>query len=262
MNPNATPPVALVLAARNLARAVRTPMMVTASLAQPVIWLVLFSQIFRGLAGTPEFRSLGYRSYVDFFAPAMLVLSMLFTAMQSGMATVTDIDTGMMDKLLASPIRRSAILAGRVIADAVTMTAQGLLLLAAGFLLGARFHTGWAGAAVTLGFAVAFGVAWAGLSNMIALKSRNSELTMLTGMFVTLTALFLSSAFFPRPYLPGWLQAVTNVNPAAYVISIGQQLMNAGNSVGQDLRTLAAVAATALVLLPACAAAFRAAARH
>src|SRR6516225_12132833 len=131
-----TLPIPLALGVRNITRNLRTPMLVTASLLQPVIWLVLFSQTFKGLADTPQFRRLGYGSYLEFLLPGMLVLSMLFTALQSGIATVTDIDTGMMDKLLASPIRRSAILAGRVIADAVTMTAQGLLLLAAGFLLG------------------------------------------------------------------------------------------------------------------------------
>jgi ABC-2 type transport system permease protein len=253
--------VPVALGARNVLRNLRTPMLVAASLAQPVIWLVLFSQIFRALAGTSQFQRLGYHSYLVFFTPGMVVLSMLFTALQSGMATVTDIDSGMMDKLLISPIRRPAILAGRVAADAITMLAQGAIILGLAALMGARPVTGWSGALALLAYATAFGVVWACLSNLIALRTRNSELTMVAGLFLTLPALFLSPAFFPRPLLPGWLQAATAGNPAAYVIETGQQLMATGNNWGQDLRTVIALAAAGLLLAPAAVAAFRAATR-
>jgi ABC-2 type transport system permease protein len=262
VRPDRKQAIILVLAARNLLRNIRTPMLVTAALVQPLVWLVLFSQIFGRLGDTRQFRSLGYSSYVDFFVPGMIVLSMLFTALQSGIATVTDIDTGVMDKLLISPIRRSGILIGRVAADAVTMLAQGAIVLAVALAMGARVRTGFGGAIAILAFAVLFGVVWASLSNLIALWSRNSEVTMAAGLILTLPALFLTSAFFPKPYLPGWLQGVMNANPAAYIISTGQQLMNTGNSSSQDLKTLAALAVTALILAPSAASAFRAATRH
>jgi ABC-2 type transport system permease protein len=252
---------AAFLGATNLAKSLRTPMLVTASLLQPVIWLVLFSQTFKGLADTQQFQSLGYTSYVAFFVPGMVVLSALFTALQSGMATITAIDAGVMDKLLTSPIRRSSILLGRVVADAGTMLVQGAIILGVALGLGARVKTGLPGALGLLALATLFGVVWASLSNLIALRTRNAELTMVAGLFLTLPALFLSSAFFPRPLLPGWLQAATLGNPAAYVIQTGQQLLNAGNDWGQDLRALAAVAVAGLVLLPAAVAAFRAATR-
>jgi ABC-2 type transport system permease protein len=186
---------------------------------------------------------------------------MLFTAVQSGMATVTDIGSGMMDKLLISPIRRSAILAGRVAADAITMLAQATIIVGLAVLMGARPATGWPGALTLLAYATVFGVVWACLANLIALRTGNAELTMAGGLFLTLPVLFLSPAFFPRPLLPGWLQAVTAGNPAAYVIETGQHLMSTGNDWGQDLRTLLALAAAGLVLVPAAVAAFRAATR-
>jgi ABC-2 type transport system permease protein len=251
-----TLPVPAALGARNVTRNLRTPMLVTASLLQPVIWLVLFSQIFKGLADTPAFRRLGYGSYLEFLVPGMIVLSMLFTALQSGMATVTDLDTGMMDKLLCSPIRRTSILLGRVGADAVTLLTQGAIILAIAVVLGARPQTGWRGAIALLAYATLFGVVWAGVSNLIALRTRNSELTMVAGQFLTLLALFLSPAFFPKPLLPSWLQTVVTGNPAAYVIETGQHLMGIGNDWGQDLRTLLALAVAALILLPAAVAAF------
>jgi ABC-2 type transport system permease protein len=251
----------VVLAVRNVVRSLRTPMLVAASLLQPIVWLVLFSQIFRALADTSQFRVLGYRSYLEFFVPGMVVLSMLFTALQSGVATVADIDTGMMDKLRASPIRRSAILLGRLLADTVTMLAQGAIILAVALALGARVRTGWPGALGLLAYATAFGVVWASLANLIALRTRNAELTMVAGLVLTLPALFLTPAFLPRPLLPGWLRAVTNANPASYVVETGQRLVSLGNDWGQDLRAIAALSAAALLLVPAAVAAFRATTR-
>lgn len=249
------------LGVTNLVRSLRTPMLVAASLLQPVIWLVLFSEVFSGLANTSQFRSLGYRSYVAFFAPGMIVLSVMFTALQSGVATIADIDAGVMDKLLISPISRSSILAARVAADAVKMIAQGAIVLGVGIAMGARVRTGVTGALGLLALAALFGIVWAALSNLIALRTRNAEATMVAGLFLTLPALFLTPAFFPRPYLPAWLQAVTSGNPAAYVIEAGQRLISTGNSWDQDGRTLAALAITGLVVVPATLASFRAVTR-
>jgi ABC-2 type transport system permease protein len=250
-----------IIGTRDVLKSVRTPMLITMSLLQPIIWLVLFSQTFRGLADTPQFRNLGYSSYLTFLVPGMIVLSVLFTALQSGMATITDIDTGMMDKFLISPIRRFSILLGRMAADAVTMLLQGGVIFAVTLLMGARVETGWLGALGLLGLATLFGVVWASLSNLIALHTKNSEMTMVAGLLLTLPALFLSSAFFPKQLLPGWLQAVAKGNPAAYVIETGQRLMNFGNNWGLDLRTLAVVAAAGLVLVTGAVTAFRASSR-
>jgi ABC-2 type transport system permease protein len=257
----ATMKTVAVLGARDILKGVRTPMLITASLVQPIIWLVLFSQTFQGLADTPQFQALGYPSYLTFLVPGMVMLSVLFTALQSGMATVTDVDTGMLDKLLISPIRRSSILLGRVVADAVTMLVQGAIVLAVAILMGAKVQTGWPGALELLGLATLFGVVWASLSNLIALRTRNSELTMVAGLLLTLPALFLSPAFFPKPLQPSWLQTVAGWNPAAYVIETGQRLMTAGNDWGLDLQTLAVVAGAGAVLVTAAVTSFRAATR-
>jgi ABC-2 type transport system permease protein len=251
----------IVLAARNILRSARTPMLVGAALLQPVVWLVLFSQIFRALADGGPFRSLGYRSYLDFLVPGMAVLSMLFTALQSGVATVADVDSGMLDKLSTSPIRRSAILLGRVLADLVTMVVQGALILAVALLLGARILTGWPGGLALVAYAAAFGVVWSALANLIALATRNAELTMVAGLFLTLPALFLTPAFFPEPLLPAWLRMAARGNPAAYVVETGQRLMTSGADWAQQGRTALVLVAAALVLWPATVAAFRAATR-
>jgi ABC-2 type transport system permease protein len=250
-----------VLAARNLRKSVRAPMLLVASLLQPLLWLVMFSQTFRRLADTPQFQSLGYHSYLAFLVPGMVVLSVLFAALQSGLATVADIDSGMLDKLLISPIGRSSILLGRVLADTLAILVQATVVLAVGLLLGAGLATGLPGALALLALVTLFGLVWVSLTNLIALRSQNAEATMVAGLLITLPALFLSPAFFPLPLQPAWLQTIAKANPASYVIETGQQLTSLGNHWQQDLNTLLALATAGLLLIPAAIAAFRVATR-
>jgi ABC-2 type transport system permease protein len=246
-----------LLARRNVLKTLRSPAFVSFSLLQPVVWLVLFSQTFSGLSDSPQFQRLGYPSYLTFVAPAMMILSVLFTALQSGLSVVTDLDTGMLDKLRTDPIARSSILVGRLIADAALMAAQATLVLVLAVSMGATVAGGWAGAATMTVGVVLFGVAWAALSDFVALHTADSELTMVIGLFLTLPVLFLTPAFFPRPELPGWLQAVSRANPAAYVVEAGRNVMNFGNDWAALARTSGILAATLVATLAAATAAFR-----
>lgn len=247
----------VLLGGRNIAKTVRAPMMVAVSLLQPIVWLLLFSQTFRALGAGPQLGHLGYHSYLSFFTPAMVVLSVLFTALQSGMATVTDISTGMMDKLLTSPIPRWAVLAARLYADVALMVVQTSIVLGVAAAMGAGLDTGAGSLVLIVVSAVAFGVLWGCLSNLIALRTRNAELTMVLGFFLTLPILFLSSAFFPLSLQPRWVRTVADANPAAYVITAGQRLMNLGDAGTAELRMLVALGVTAVVLVPLTTRSFR-----
>jgi ABC-2 type transport system permease protein len=246
-----------LLARRNVLKTLRSPAFVSFSLLQPVVWLVLFSQTFTGLSESPQFQRLGYPSYLTFVAPAMMVLSVLFTALQSGLSVVTDLDTGTLDRLRTDPIARSSILVGRLIADAALMAAQATVVLILALGMGATVAGGWAGVTVLVIGVVLFGVAWAALSDFVALHTADSELTMVIGLFLTLPVLFLTSAFFPRPELPGWLRTVSRGNPAAYVIEAGRTIMNFGNDWAAIARAGGIVAATLVVTLAAATAGFR-----
>jgi ABC-2 type transport system permease protein len=247
----------LLLARRNVVKTLRSPAFVSFSLLQPVVWLVLFSQTFSGLSDSPQFERLGYPSYVTFVVPAMMVLSVLFTALQSGLSVVTDLDTGALDKLRTDPIARSSILVGRLIADAALMAAQASVVLVLAVAMGATVAGGWVGAATMTVGVVLFGIAWAALSDFVALHTADSELTMVVGLFLTLPVLFLTSAFFPRTELPTWLRAASRANPASYVIEAGRNIMTFGNDWPALARTGGIVAGTLAVTLAAATAAFR-----
>ncbi|MHB1519596.1 MAG: ABC transporter permease [Acidimicrobiales bacterium] len=235
-----------LLTARNLKRSRRTPMLIVFALLQPLIWLVMFSQSFKQIADDPRFQALGYHSYLSFFVPSMMALSVLYTALQSGLAVVTDIDTGMLDKLSICPIRRSSIVVGRILADAVQMASQAAVVLIVGVAMGATVATGWGGAFEVLGLTLLLGMVWSAVSNFLALHTRNSELTMVAGLFLTFPALFLSSAFFPMRLQPAWLRGIAKGNPVAYVVETGQHLMNIGSDGSLMLQTLAFLAAVGL----------------
>ncbi len=159
-----------------------------------------------------------------------------------------------------SPIHRSSILLGRVMADAITMLIEGAIIVGIAVLMGARPPGRVARCARDASLCdVVRGRLGVRVEPHRA-SHQDSELNLVAGLFLTLPALFLTPAFFPEPLPPGWLQAVATGNPAAYVIETGKRLMSIGHDRGQDLRTLIALVVAGFVLAPGAAAvaAFRA----
>ena len=236
------------LVARNILKSFRTPMLVTFSLLQPMIWLVMFSQTFRAgrHAGVPCAR---LSVVPDLLRPGH--------DCSLGAVHVAPVGDGHGYRYRHRRLRQAPDQPDSPVNHPARQghgrrhhhVHPGDPGLAAGAPVGCRRARRMAGATALLAIAVFFGVVWASLSNLIALRTRNSELTMVVGLFATLPTLFLSSAFFPRQLLPGWLRAVAKVNPAAYVIQTGQQLMNTGNDWGQDLATLLAIVITGIIFI-------------
>jgi ABC-2 type transport system permease protein len=242
---------------RNLKKLVRIPMMLFFSLFQPLLWLLLFTQIFERLGDFPQFRAEGFSSYLMFFAPSVLTMTVLTSAFQSGMGMVTDLEQGMLDKFLIMPIHRSSVLIGKVMADATRMVLQGALVIVVALLMGARVETGFPGVLVMLFLAALFGIVWAGLSNIVALRTRNSEMTMMVGILITFPLLFLSTAMMPKDLLPSWLETVGRFNPVTYVIDTARAFMNFGYDWTQLGKAVGVIALVGAITLPGATRAFR-----
>lgn len=210
---------------RNMKRLVRVPVLVFFSLFQPLMFLLLFGQIFKRIADLPGFP---VDSYLAFFAPSVIMLTALNSAFQSGMGTVDDLESGVLDKMLTAPIKRRAVVIARALSDGTRMTIQGLIVIGVSYLMGFRMKTGIGGILLTLVIAAAFGIAWSGISNIVALRTRNSEVTMILGILVTFPVLFMSTAMMPTFLLPEWLEDVARFNPASYVIEAIRALANTG----------------------------------
>jgi len=215
----------LTITQRNLIKSVRVPILLFMSLFQPLLFLVLFSQIFSSLANLPGFP---YDSYLQFLVPAIIAMTALSSAFQSGLGTVADIEDGMLDKLLIAPIHRVSIMAGRILSDGVRIVAQASIVILAAFAMGARYRTGILGIIMMIFLASIFGMAWAGLSNIVALRTQNAEVTMVIGIVLLFPILFLSTGFMPAALLPDWLDTVARFNPLTYLIDAERALVNDG----------------------------------
>jgi len=218
---------ATILWGRNLRKTVRIPALLFFALFQPLVFLVLFSQVFSSLGDLPGFQ---YDSYLQFLVPSIVALTALNSAFQSGMGMVTDMEDGLLDKFLIAPIHRYSILIGRVLADGTRIVVQaGLILVIAYFVPpGARYATGLAGMVAIALLAALFGMAWAGLSNIVALRTGNAEITMIVGILITFPVLFLSTAFMPAFLLPEWIETIAAWNPITYLVEALRALVNEG----------------------------------
>lgn len=243
-----------ILFGRLMKKLVRIPMLLFFALFQPLLFLILFSQVFANLDRLPGF---GYDSYLQFLVPSIIALTALNSAFQSGIGMVTDMETGMLDKFLISPIRRSSILLGKVFADGTRAMAQALVIVLVSFLMGARFATGPLGIVAMAVLAALFGIAWSGFSNVIALRTGNAEITMMLGILITFPVLFLSTSFMPAVLLPDWLDTVARFNPITYIVEALRALVNTGWDWGAIGQAFGVTAGLAVVTFTAATAAFR-----
>jgi ABC-2 type transport system permease protein len=244
----------LIITGRNLLKSVRVPILLFMSLFQPLMFLVLFSQIFTSLADLPGFP---YDTYLQFLVPAIIAMTALSSAFQSGLGTVSDVEDGMLDKFLIAPVHRISIMTGRILSDGVRIIAQATVVIVTAFAMGARYETGLGGLAVMIFLASIFGMAWAGLSNIVALRTQNAEVTMVIGIVLLFPILFLSTGFMPTALLPDWLDTVARFNPLSYLIDAERALVNDGWDWSLVIQSIGVTLALGAVTLTGATRAFR-----
>jgi ABC-2 type transport system permease protein len=248
---------------RALVKLIRRPVILYFSLVQPMIWLLLFGSIFSRFAEAPGFaEAFGGQSYLAFFAPAVILQTILFGAGQSGIGLLNDLDSGYLSKLLTTPINRLAILLGKVLGDLTRMLLQGGIIIVMTFLFGIRFedgiqftisyYYGIPGLIGALGIALLFGLVLSGLNVAIALTTRSTEATFLIANFLTFPLLFTSSALLPQQVLPGWLQAISSFNPVTHTINALRALLYGPAIVGNNADVVATLGLAIVVLLVLC----------
>lgn len=243
-----------IITGRNLLKSVRVPILLFMSLFQPLMFLVLFSQIFTSLADLPGFP---YDTYLQFLVPAIIAMTALSSAFQSGLGTVSDVEDGMLDKFLIAPVHRISIMTGRILSDGVRIIAQATVVIVTAFAMGARYETGLGGLVVMIFLASIFGMAWAGLSNIVALRTQNAEVTMVIGIVLLFPILFLSTGFMPTALLPDWLDTVARFNPLSYLIDAERALVNDGWDWSLIVQSIGVTLALGAVTLTGATRAFR-----
>lgn len=200
---------------RQLRSSVRMPVFVLMSIVQPLLWVVIFSQLFGAIASLSSFSG---ESYVQFLAPGVAVMTALFGAAYSGLGLLGDMRSGVLDRMLATPVRRSALIGGRLTFSACQVVVQSCVILAAASVLGARPRGGAGGLLLTLAAAALLGAGIAALSNAIALLTRRQELVLGVMNFVALPMTFLSSLMMDPGLMPRWIRLVAVVNPVDWAV--------------------------------------------
>jgi ABC-2 type transport system permease protein len=232
------------LTARLLRFTSRQPAFMAITLVQPMIWLLLFGQLFKRVVELPGFAT---GSYVDFLTPGVVVMTVLFSSGWAGMAFIDDMDRGVLDRMLSSPVSRGAMMASSTVNQAVTIVVQSVIVVLVGLLLGGEFPGGVVGVLVMLVAAVLLGASFASLSNGMALVVRTSEALIGFSTMLTLPLSFLSSAMMAREVAPEWIQTVSTYNPVDWAVVASRSALSADPDWAAILPRLGGLLVVALV---------------
>jgi ABC-2 type transport system permease protein len=202
----------------------------------PVMFVLMFTFLFGGaIAGSTG-------EYLDYILPGILVMSVLFTTVYSGVALNTDLTKGVVDRFRSLPIWRPAPLVGAVLGDSVRYLLAGTVIIVLGVVLGFRPEAGIAGvlAALALVVVFAFGLSWAFTTLGLVLRSPNA--VMNAGFMGIFPLTFLSNVFVDPETLPAGLKAFVDVNPISILATTSRGLM-AGTADAGDIGIVLATAA-------------------
>ena len=201
----------------------------------PVMFVVMFTYIFGGaIAGSTA-------EYLDYLLPGILVMSVLFTTVYSGISLNTDLTKGVVDRFRSLPIWRPAPLVGSMLGDSVRYSLAGVVIILVGVALGYRPDAGIAGALAALALVVvfAFGLSW--VFTTIGLLLRSPSAVMNAGFMGIFPLTFLSNVFVDPKTLPGPLEAFVDVNPISILANATRGLM-AGDAEAGDIVVVLGVA--------------------
>jgi len=218
-----------VIAQRNLTIWRRVPAFVMFSLVQPVIFTLLFRYVFGGAipVGTPG-------GYVNYLIPGIVAQTAAFASMGTAIALATEAQEGVVDRLRAMPMARSAYLGGRLLADTLRMVITVLVIVGIGYLVGFRFLGSFGEGVGMVLLAIAFGFCVCLISAAIGLWLKNEESTQAFGLIWLFPLTFVSSAFVPVISMPGWLQAFANNQPVTHVVN-AMRALAIGQPLGDNL---------------------------
>lgn len=223
-----------VITMRHVMRLVRQPWWIAVTLVQPIIWLLLYGALFRRAVEIPGFKG---DSYIEFLAPGVIVMSALFSSGWGGMALIDDLNRGVIDRFLVTPVSRAPLILGRLVQASIVVIVQSVIIVLLAMATGARFQS-LPGVVVLILLAAMVGAAFGALSYAIALLARREETVIAVMNFTLLPLTFLSAGFMQKDLMPEWMQRVADVNPVNWAVEAGRVASAGGDWGFVGLRVL------------------------
>jgi ABC-2 type transport system permease protein len=202
---------------------------------QPVLWLVIFGETFTRIHAIPT----GHVPYLSFLTPGIIAQSGLFVAIFYGIQIIWERDAGVLTKLLVTPTPRAALITGKSFAAGIRALAQVVVVLVLSAILGVSLTDNplrILGAFVAVMLGAAF---FACLSMTVAGVVLKRDRLMGIGQMITMPLFFASNALYPVRIMPGWLQALSKINPLSYEVdALRQLLIGSPGHLGEDFGVL------------------------
>lgn len=186
----------------------RNPAFIVFAVVQPVMFTLLFRYVFGGAILVPT-----RGGYVNYLMPGIIAQSAAFGTFGTAIALARQLQRGVIDRFRAMPMARSAVLLGRLSADTLRLTLTVLIILGVGFAVGFRFENGAGPAVLMVVLGILFGVVISTVSAFVGLAIKDEESVGSFGLIWLFPLTFVSAAFVPVRYMPGWLQAFAKNQP-------------------------------------------------
>ena len=219
---------------REMIRYVRSKSRIITSLAMPIIWLALLGTAIGGMVKESPFLPSGM-NYVQYIAPGIIGMTILFTSIFSGISIIFDREFGFLKEILVAPVSRLSIVLGKAFGGTTTAMIQGMIMFFLAIMLGVKFTSelGFGiGFVVTIVFMLLIGLSFVSIGIAIASKIESMEGFQMIMSFLIMPMFFLSGALYPIKTLPEWLKVLTYIDPLTYGID-GLRYAIQGSSVAQ-----------------------------
>ncbi|HUI48495.1 MAG TPA: ABC transporter permease, partial [Acidimicrobiia bacterium] len=226
---------ALTVTWRNLVAMRRTPQVLVFSTIQPIIFVLMFRYVFGG-----AIRIAGVDHYVDYLMPGVFAQTVVFGSIQTGVALAEDLQKGLIERFRSLPMARSAVLAGRTLADLVRNVFVVGLMIGVGFLVGWRIHTNLAGLIGGIALMLLFAHALSWVFALVGMSASNAEAAQAASFPIMAPLVFASTAFVAAAAMPGPLRWFANHQPVSIVID-GVRSLTYGGPFSDPGKVVAAI---------------------
>lgn len=243
---------AATMAHRNLRVWSRVPAYLVFTIVQPIMFVLMFRYVFGGAI------HVGIRGgYVSYLIPGIIGQTAAFASMGTAIALAQESQEGVIDRFRSMPIARSAVLAGRLLADTIRIVITVLVIVAVGYAVGFRFQNGAAAAVGMVVVAISFGVAVCCISALVGLTVKDDESAQAMGMIWLFPLSFVSSIFVPIASMPSWMQGFARDQPFSLIVGAMRALALGGPLARPLWQSAASIAGILLFFGPLAVRAYR-----